>query len=117
MQLNQIQTVLRAFKDMLEILPSRTEMPKTLIFAKDDGHADDIIQSVCKEFDEGVDFCKKVTYGTTEDPQAALADFCNSYYPRIGVTVDKIVTDVKSLECLIVMRDVLPPVPSHAIGK
>jgi type I restriction enzyme R subunit len=109
MQLNQIQTVLRAFKGSLpEIFPDRTELPKTLIFATNDSDADDIIQSVCKEFDEGVDFCKKVTYGTIEDPKSALADFCNSYNPRIGVTVDKIVTDVKPLECLIVMRDVLP---------
>jgi hypothetical protein len=46
-----------------------------------------------------------------------LADFRNSFNPRIGVTVDRIVTGtvIKSLECLIVMRDVLPPVPSYVV--
>jgi type I restriction enzyme, R subunit len=113
MQLSQIQTVLHAFKDSLpEIFPGRTELPKTLILAKDDSDADDIIQVIRKEFAEGNDFCKKVTYGTTEDPKAILADFNNSFNPRIIVAIDAIVTDLKPLEYLIVVRDVLPPVPS-----
>jgi type I restriction enzyme R subunit len=45
---DQIRTVVRAFKERLfsEIFPGRTEVPKTLIFAKDDSHADDIVQIV-----------------------------------------------------------------------
>ena len=84
------------------------EVPKTLIFAKTDSHADDIIQTVREEFGQGNDFCKKVTYRTDEDPRSVLAQFRNDYHPRIAVTVDMISTgtDVKPLECLIFMRDV-----------
>ena len=39
-------------------------MPKTLIFAKIDSHADDIIQIVREKFGKGNEFCKKVTYST-----------------------------------------------------
>jgi type I restriction enzyme R subunit len=106
---DQIRTVIRAFRDKLpEIFPGRTEVPKTLIFAKTDSHADDIIQIVREEFDEGNAFCKKLTYKSEEDPKSVLADFRNDYSPRIAVTVDMIATgtDVKPLECLIFMRDV-----------
>ena len=83
-------------------------MPKTLIFAKTDSHADDIIQIVREEFGQGNDFCKKITYQSTEDPKSVLAQFRNNYNPRIAVTVDMIATgtDVRPLECLLFMRDV-----------
>ena len=106
---DQIRTVVRTFHDKLsEIFPGRTEVPKTLIFAKTDSHADDIIQTVRVEFAEGNEFCKKVTYKTEEDPKSVLAQFRNDYYPRIAVTVDMIATgtDVRPLECLLFMRDV-----------
>ena len=106
---DQIRTVVRTFHDKLsEIFPGRTEVPKTLIFAKTDSHADDIIQTVREEFAEGNEFCKKVTYKTAEDPKSVLAQFRNDYYPRIAVTVDMIATgtDVRPLECLLFMRDV-----------
>ena len=106
---DQIRTVIRTFRDKrLEIFPGRTEVPKTLIFAKTDSHADDIIQTVREEFAEGNEFCKKVTYKTEEDPKSVLAQFRNDYYPRIAVTVDMIATgtDVRPLECLLFMRDV-----------
>ncbi|MFY0683824.1 MAG: DEAD/DEAH box helicase family protein [Balneola sp.] len=106
---SQIRNVIKAFKDKLpEIFPGRNEIPKTLIFAKTDSHADDIIQMVREEFGEGNEFCKKVTYKIEEDPKSVLAQFRNEYYPRIAVTVDMIATgtDVKPLECLLFMRDV-----------
>ncbi|SET29861.1 type I restriction enzyme, R subunit [Nitrosomonas marina] len=106
---DQIRTVIRTFKEQLpNIFPGRNEVPKTLIFAKTDSHADDIIQTVRKEFGEGNEFCKKVTYQSKEDPKSVLAQFRNDYYPRIAVTVDMIATgtDVKPLECLLFMRDV-----------
>ena len=106
---DQIRTVIRTFHDKLpEIFPGRNEVPKTLIFAKTDSHADDIIQTVREEFAEGNEFCKKVTYKTEEDPKSVLAQFRNDYYPRIAVTVDMIATgtDVRPLECLLFMRDV-----------
>ncbi len=91
-----------------EIFPGRGEVPKTLVFAKTDSHADDIIQTVREEFAERNEFCKKITYKVEEDPKSVLAQFRNDYYPRIAVTVDMIATgtDVKPLECLLFMRDV-----------
>lgn len=106
---SQIRQIIRTFRDKLpELFPHREEVPKTLIFAKDDSHADDIIQIVREEFGEGNDFCKKVTYKSPEDPKTVLAQFRNNYNPRIAVTVDMIATgtDVKPLECLIFMREV-----------
>ena len=113
---SQIRNIIRAFKSALkqQIFPNRIdkngeyEVPKTLIFAKTDSHADDIIKIVREEFDEGNDFCKKVTYKIDEDPKSVLNKFRNSYNPRIAVTVDMIATgtDVKPLECLLFMRDV-----------
>ena len=106
---SQIRTVVRAFRDNLytTLFPRRKEVPKTLIFAKTDSHADDIIQIVREEFGEGNEFCKKVTYAA-ENPESVLSSFRNDYYPRIAVTVDMIATgtDVKPIECLIFMRDV-----------
>lgn len=106
---DQIRTVIRTFRDKLpKIFPGRDEVPKTLIFAKTDSHADDIIQIAREEFGQGNDFCKKITYQSTEDPKSVLAQFRNNYDPRIAVTVDMIATgtDVKPLECLLFMRDV-----------
>jgi type I restriction enzyme R subunit len=106
---DQIRTVIRTFKDKLpSIFPGRQEVPKTLIFAKTDSHADDIIHMVREEFGEGNQFCKKITYKIEEDPKSVLAQFRNDYHPRIAVTVDMIATgtDVRPLECLLFMRDV-----------
>jgi type I restriction enzyme R subunit len=106
---SQIRNVIKALKNKLpEIFPGRSEVPKILIFAKTDSHADDIIEIVREEFAEGNDFCKKITYKAEEDGDTLLAQFRNSYNPRITVTVDMIATgtDVKPLECLLFMRDV-----------
>lgn len=108
---DQIRTVIKTFKDKLctEIFPGRKEVPKTLIFAKDDSHAEDIVHIIREEFAKGNDFCKKITYRTTgEKPEDLIASARNSYDPRILVTVDMISTgtDIKPLECLIFMRDV-----------
>lgn len=120
---SQIRTIIKSFKDSLpSIFPARNEVPKTLIFAKSDSHADDIINIVREEFGKGNDFCKKITYKAKLDriddkgnvieegeaPKSVLADFRNSYNPRIAVTVDMIATgtDIRPLECLLFMRDV-----------
>lgn len=107
---DQIRTVVRTFKEKLtEIFPGRNEVPKTLVFAKDDSHAEDIVQIMREEFGKGNEFCKKITYKTTgEKTEDLISSFRNSYYPRIAVTVDMISTgtDIRSLECLLFMRDV-----------
>jgi type I restriction enzyme R subunit len=132
---DQLRTIIRTFKERLftEIFPGRTEVPKTLIFAKDDSHADDIVQMVREEFGKGNDFAQKITYRTgtarvVTKKKAAdggeieevtwvnsgikaedlLSSFRNSYNPRIAVTVDMIATgtDVRPLEIVFFMRDV-----------
>jgi type I restriction enzyme R subunit len=108
---DQIRTVIRTFKERLctEIFPGRTEVPKTLIFAKDDSHADDIVQIVREEFGKGNEFAVKITYKSTgRKPDEMIASFRNSYNPRIAVTVDMIATgtDVRPLECVFFMRSV-----------
>jgi type I restriction enzyme R subunit len=107
---SQIRTVIRSFKENLftKIFTGRTRVPKTLIFAKTDSHADDIIRIVREEFDQGNSFCKKITYKAEEDPDTVLSQFRNEYNPRIAVTVDMVATgtDIKPLECLMFMRNV-----------
>ena len=108
---DQIRTVVQAFRDKLytEIFPGRTEVPKTLIFAKDDSHAEDIVRIVREEFCKGNDFAQKITYKTTgKKPEDLITEFRTSYYPRIAVTVDMIATgtDIKPLEVVVFMRTV-----------
>jgi len=105
----QLRSIIKAFRDAWQgLFPGRNELPKTLVFAKTDSHADDIITIIREEFGEGNDFCKKITYGSEEDPKSILTAFRNDYYPRVAVTVDMIATgtDVKPIECLVFMRDV-----------
>jgi type I restriction enzyme, R subunit len=117
-----IRTIIRAIKENLPAMfPDRIssptgggqegavfEVPKTLIFAKTDSHAEDIIEIVREEFGEENKFCKKITYRSEEDPKSVLNQFRNDYYPRIAVTVDMIATgtDIRPLEVLVFMRDV-----------
>lgn len=108
---NQIRTVLETYRETLftELFPGRTEVPKTLIFAKDDHHAEEITNLVREVFGKGNDFAKKITYKTDGgDPEAIIRSFRNDYNPRIAVTVDMIATgtDVKPLEVVIFLRDV-----------
>lgn len=108
--LSQIRQVIQAMKTAVEtqIFPARKETPKTLIFAKTDSHADDIVNILREVYGQGNAFCKKVTYRAEEDADSILSNFRNEYHPRIAVTVDMIATgtDVKPLEVLLFMRDV-----------
>jgi type I restriction enzyme, R subunit len=106
---DQIRTIIRHFNEVYgtELFPGRATVPKTLIFAKDDSHADDIVRIVREEFGKGNDFAVKITYRTSgKKPEELLQEFRTSTMPRIAVTVDMIATgtDVKPLECLIFMR-------------
>lgn len=106
---DQIRTVIQTFRNSLdEMFPSRDEVPKTLVFAKNDSHADDIVHMIRREFDRSNDFCKKITYKSSEDPEDLISRFRNDFNPRIAVSVDMISTgtDVKPIECLLFMRDV-----------
>ncbi|MEZ5433807.1 MAG: type I restriction-modification enzyme R subunit C-terminal domain-containing protein [Verrucomicrobiales bacterium] len=118
---DQIRTVIRTFREKLftEIFtdrPTRAKamgldepwVPKTLIFAKDDSHAEDIVDIVRKEFGKGNDFCKKVTYRASGKSEDIIKAFRTAPEFRIAVTVDMIATgtDIKPLECLLFLRDV-----------
>ena len=108
---DQIRTIVRTFRDKLhtEIFPGRTEVPKTIVFAKDDNHAEKIVEILREEFGKGNDFAQKITYRTTGDkPENLINAFRNSYNPRIAVTVDMIATgtDIKPVEIVMFMRSV-----------
>ncbi|MCB0219602.1 MAG: DEAD/DEAH box helicase family protein, partial [Chrysiogenetes bacterium] len=120
---SQVRTVIEAFRDKLftEIYPGRTEVPKTLIFAKDDDHAELIVRTVRETFAKGDEFCRKITYragmhkledGSYKRTNVKVDDiikaFTNSFMPRVAVTVDMIATgtDTKPVEIVFFMRDV-----------
>lgn len=105
---DQIRLVIQMFKNSLQkIFPERNVVPKTLVFAKDDSHADDITKCIREVFEKGEEFCTKITYRTS-NPEQAVRDFKTSSSLRIAVTVDMISTgtDVRALECILFMRDV-----------
>jgi type I restriction enzyme R subunit len=106
---SQIRTVIRAFKERLfsEIYPGREVVPKTIIFAKDDAHAEEIQRIVKEEFGKGDAFCKKITYRVSGvDPEQLIQDFRTDPAFRIAVTVDMIAagTDIKPVEIVMFMR-------------
>ena len=108
---SQLRLVIQTFRDRLftQIFPGRTEVPKTLVFAKTDLHAEDVTRIIREEFGMGNDFCQKITSKSTgAKPEELLKQFRNSYFPRIAVTVDMIATgtDVKPLECLLFLRNI-----------
>ncbi|MDQ8199677.1 type I restriction-modification enzyme R subunit C-terminal domain-containing protein [Pelagicoccus enzymogenes] len=118
---SQIRTVIRTFREKLftDLFPSRPAraaslgfaepwVPKTLIFAKDDNHAEEIVTIVREEFAKGNDFCQKITYRAGAKPEDLIKAFRTAPEFRIAITVDMIATgtDIKPLECLLFMRDV-----------
>jgi len=108
---DQIRTIIRTFRDRLpvDIFPGRREVPKTLIFAKDDSHAEDIVEIVRDEFGRGNAFCQKITYKVTAaSPRDLIQAFRNQFEPRIAVTVDMVATgtDIKPIEIVMFMRAV-----------
>ena len=108
---DQIRKIIRTFKEKYntELFPGRKYVPKTLIFAKDDNHAEEIVKIVREEFNEGNEFAVKITYKTEGESTANLiSQFRNDFNPRIAVTVDMIATgtDIKPLEIVFFMRPV-----------
>ncbi|MHB9759890.1 DEAD/DEAH box helicase family protein [Streptomyces sp. BYX5S] len=118
----QIRTIIKTFKDNLfteifppqldletgEVLHARKVVPKTLIFAASDRHADAIVDEVLRAWEGAGDgFCKKITSAASR-PDKAIRDFRNEPEIRIAVTVDMIATgtDIPALECLVFMRDI-----------
>lgn len=117
---NQIESVLKAYRDSIyeDLYPERDKdwryIPKTLIFAKDDHHATEIVDIVEKVFGEMFDggnvptgFVQKITYsaGNSND---LIRDLRTEKNFRIAVTVTLVATgtDVKPLEVVLFMNDV-----------
>lgn len=108
---DQIRTVVRALRDrwQADLFPQRQELPKTLVFAKDDNHAEAIVNILREEFGRGNDFAQKITYRSTgARPEELIKAFRSSFWPRVAVTVDMIATgtDIKPVEIVVFMRSV-----------
>ena len=111
----QLKLVLETFRDRLftEIFqrqpgqPERVYVPKTLIFAVDENHAEEIVDTVRQVFNQSNEFCQKITY-TVKNPDKLIAAFRNSPELRIAVTVNMIATgtDIKPLECVFFLNEV-----------
>ena len=106
---DQIRTVLKQYLEVIvkEAFPERQYLPKTLIFAKDDSHAEDIVRMLRDEFAFSNDAVKKITY-SCEKPEELIKQFRTAFNPRIAVTVDMVSTgtDIRALESVFFMRDV-----------
>lgn len=120
----QIRQVLETFKNAIytDLYPEREKsweyVPKTLIFAKNDNHATEIVEAVKDVFksefpnDEVPEhFVQKITY-SSDDSNALIRDLRNEKDFRIAVTVTLVATgtDVKPLEIVMFMKDVFSEV-------
>jgi type I restriction enzyme R subunit len=119
---DQIRTTLRAIKERMftEIFPGREVWPKTLVFAKSDDHAEDVLRILREEWHLSNEKAVKITYkperamgdakrkSASHKPDELIQAFRNSPDPRVAVTVDMIATgtDIKPLECVIFLRAV-----------
>ncbi|MEV2197292.1 DEAD/DEAH box helicase family protein [Streptomyces phaeochromogenes] len=113
---DEIRAVLTTYRNNWERwFPGRADLPKTLVFAAGDDHADEVLKQVKQIFGRGDRFAKKITYRSREngdDPDSLINDLRNSPNLRVAVTVDMIATgtDVKPLECVIFLRAIRSPV-------
>ena len=117
---DQIRKVLMAYKKSIyeELYPEREKrweyVPKTLIFAKDDNHASEIVEGVRDVFKDEFDdeqipehFVQKITY-SSGDSNALIRDMRTEKDFRIAVTVTLVATgtDIRPLEVVLFMKDV-----------
>jgi type I restriction enzyme R subunit len=111
----QIRLILEEYKKSIytSLYPEREPhlieyTPKTLIFAQNDRHADNIVRIAKEVFsNQSDDFIQKITY-TSHDSNQLIRDFRTSKTFRIAVTVTLVATgiDIKPLEVVMFMRDV-----------
>ena len=117
---DQIRKNIETFRDSIytDMFPERKALweyiPKTLIFAKDDHHASEIVDIVKAVFAEKFEygkipekFVQKITY-SAGDTNTLIKEFRTEKEFRIAVTVTLVATgtDVKPLEIVMFMRDV-----------
>ena len=117
---NQIKEVLMAYKRAIyeDLYPEREKkweyIPKTLIFAKDDNHATEIVDIAKEVFKTEFDndelpenFVQKITY-SAGNSNVLIRDLRTEKDFRIAVTVTLVATgtDIKPLEVVLFMKDV-----------
>ncbi len=104
-----VRALLRDFRAQLfsTMFPGRKIVPKTLIYARNNSHADLIVNLCRTVFEADNDFATKIT-SRIKDPQVLLDGFRSKEYPRIVVTVNLLASgaDIPPLECIVFMRDV-----------
>jgi type I restriction enzyme R subunit len=119
---DQIRLVLQTLRQhmLTEIFPGRKEIPKTLIYAKSDDHAEDVLRILRDTWGMSNEQAVKITYkpeqsegaatprGASHKPETMIQSFRNAYNPRVAITVDMIATgtDIKPLECVVFLRSV-----------
>ena len=112
----QIKLVLETYRDAVytemftdpQREPNMDYLPKTLIFALNENHANNIVRIAKEVFGRTDDkFVQKITY-SAGDSNELIRQFRNDKEFRIAVTCTLVATgtDVKPLEVLIFMRDV-----------
>ena len=112
----QIKLILETYRDSVytemfvdpQREPNFDYLPKTLIFALNENHANNIVKIAKDVFNRHDDkFVQKITY-SVGDSNALIRQFRNDKDFRIAVTCTLVATgtDVKPLEVLIFMRDV-----------
>lgn len=111
----QIKLILQTYKDAVysemftdpQREPNFDYLPKTLIFALNEKHANNIVQIAEEVFgrQHGDGFVQKITYRSGNTDQL-IKDFCNEKRFRIAVTVTLVATgiDIKPLEVVMFMR-------------
>lgn len=109
-----LHAALTAFKEGLPLMfPERARLgsgdvalPKTVVYAANDQHADEVVDAVRAVFGQGPVFCQKVTLKGAS-PYRLLSQFRNTVELRIIVVVDLLTgTDIAPVECLLFLRDV-----------
>lgn len=112
----QIKLILETYRDSVytemfvdpQREPNFDYLPKTLIFALNENHANNIVKIAKDVFNRHDDkYVQKITY-SVGDSNALIRQFRNDKDFRIAVTCTLVATgtDVKPLEVLIFMRDV-----------
>ncbi len=111
----QIKLILQTYKDAVytemftdpQREPNFDYLPKTLIFALNEKHANNIVKIAEEVFgrEHGDGFVQKITYRSGNTDQL-IKDFCNEKSFRIAVTVTLVATgiDIKPLEVVMFMR-------------
>ena len=113
---DQIRKILQEYKDVVytQMYPNREPnydyLPKTLIFAVNEGHAKAIVEIAKEVFERKADddkFVQRITY-SCDDTKKLIQQFRYDVDFRIAVTVTLVATgtDVRPLEVLLFLNDI-----------